>query len=59
MGTLRGLFKLAKRLSAEITYIASVFLEGEITGEQIEAEFGCPVISLGYLPLFPLTEEEC
>lgn len=59
MGTLRGLFNLAKRCSAEVTYVASVFLEGETTEGQIEAEFGCPVISLGYLPLISFNKEEC
>ncbi len=58
-GTLRGLFRLAKRCSAEITCIASVFLEGEITGAQIESEFGCRLISLGHLPLFPSSNRAC
>ncbi|UCG80601.1 MAG: hypothetical protein JSV60_11745, partial [Desulfobacterales bacterium] len=50
-GTLRGLFRLAQRCLAQVTYIASVFLEGETTAGQIQAEFGCPLISLGHLPL--------
>jgi adenine phosphoribosyltransferase len=51
MGTLRGLYKLAQRCSSKVTYVASVFLEGETTEDQIEAEFGCPFISFGHLPL--------
>jgi adenine phosphoribosyltransferase len=53
MGTLRGLFKLAKRCASQVTYIASVFLEGNTTEGQIETEFDCPVVSFGYLPLIP------
>jgi adenine phosphoribosyltransferase len=53
LGTLRGLFKLANRCSSQVTYVASVFLEGETTEGQVEAEFGCPLISLGHLPLIP------
>ena len=50
-GTLRGLFKLAKRCTSQVTYVACVFLEGDTTEDQIEAEFKRPFISLGHLPL--------
>jgi adenine phosphoribosyltransferase len=51
LGTVRGLFRLARRCFSQVTYVASVFLEGETKEGQIEAEFGCPLISLGHLPL--------
>lgn len=57
MGTMRGLFRLATRCSARVTYIATVFLEGETTDSLLEAEFGCPTISFDWLPLFPVHEE--
>ena len=58
LGTLRGLFRLAKRCSADVRCVATVFLEGETTSDQIEAEFVCPVIWWGTLPLIS-NKEEC
>lgn len=56
LGTLRGLFTLVKRCSSQVVSIACVFLEGDTTGGRVEAEFGCPLISLGHLPLISASE---
>lgn len=53
LGTIRGLFELGKKCSADVAFIATIFLEGDTTSSQVEAEFGCPLISLGHLPLIP------
>jgi adenine phosphoribosyltransferase len=57
LSTVRGLIRLMKKCSAEVVCVATVFLEGKATGAEIEAELGCPLISLGRLPLFTKTDK--
>jgi len=52
-GTLEGLAQLVNKCEARLTGIAAIFLEGSTTDGSLESLYGCPVISLGYLPLFP------
>ncbi len=52
-GTLAGLIRLASQCEAQLSGIATIFLEGNATTSSLESCYNCPVISLGYLPLFP------
>lgn len=51
-GTLEGLIQLVNKCKARLTGIATIFLEGYTETSSLESLYNCPVISLGYLPLF-------
>lgn len=51
-GTLKGLAQLVSKCESRLSGIATIFLEGATTADSLEAHYGCPVVTLGYLPLF-------
>ncbi len=51
--TIEGLAQLLRRCEARLIGIATIFLEGSAKSEHLELKYGCYVVSLGYLPLFP------